>query len=90
MEPTRVDAYRGWEIRVFPRGDGTFTAMFENEHIRYELPDEVRPVDAETCVRKVRRCIDMYDSFDPQFRSAAFKDIEPRPYDKWLIGYEPD
>lgn len=90
MESTFEESYRGWEIKVFSREDGTFTAIFENEHSRYELPEDVRPVDADTCIKKVQRCIDMYDSFDPQFRSAAYKNVEPRPYEAWLIGEEPD
>lgn len=90
MEPTRVDTYRGWETRVYPRGDGTFTAVSENEHVRDELPDELRPIDERACLRKARRAIALKDSFDPQFRSAAFKDFEPQPVEKWLMGHEPD
>ena len=90
MEPTCTESYRGWEIKVFSRGDGTFTAVYENEHLRDELPDESRPTHINDCLKKARRAIDLHDSFDPQFRSAAFQNVEPPSFDKWLIGEESD
>lgn len=90
MEPIHTDSYRGWEIKVFPREDGTFTAIYGNEYGYCKMPEEAPPADVDTCVRRACRHIDMCDSFDPHLRSAAYKDIEPRPYEAWLVGDEPD
>ena len=69
--------YRGWDVKIFLCDDKIYRAQFENEHLIDFLPDESRPLTIDSCCQKVERAINMRDTFDPQFRSASHKDINP-------------